>query len=232
MKELFKYQEKDIEVKKIEKKVSSSEFMKNINSSKAVAKKCQTRMLEINSESKKICEEIEKINSVKLKGLEVVKKYLNTDTSKLDEKSVLELVNKIKPINRNLEELILRLNNLERRMKSLLNEFSECKKQIISSKKVHDENKIKLDELQKSVEPELEKAKQELLVQEKKVNPELLAKYKNLKREGVFPVLFKIQGGKNCGYCRVEQPIHKIEKMKITGYTECEQCHRINLLDD
>ncbi len=232
MKELYKYQEKDIELKKIEKKVSNSEFMKNINLSKATAKKCQTRMLEINVESKKVCDEIDKINSVKLKGLEVVKKYLSTDMQSLDEKSVLELVNKIKPINKNLEELILRLNNLNKRMASLINEFNDCKKQIIASKKIHDENKIKLDELQKQLEPEIEKAKQELLAQEKKVNPELLQKYRNAKREGAFPVLVKLADGKNCGYCRVEQPIHKIEKMKVTGYTECEQCHRINLYED
>ncbi|MGN1208099.1 MAG: hypothetical protein ACI4TI_01375 [Christensenellales bacterium] len=232
MKELFKYQEKDVELKKVEKKVMSSEFMKNINQSKACAKKCQTRMIEINAESKKICDEIEKINSVKLKGLDVVQKYLSTDTTKLDEKSVLELVNKIKPVNKNLEELILRLNNLDARMKNLLNEFNECKKQIIASKKIHDENKLKIDELQKTIEPELEKAKQELQIQEKNVNPELLQKYRNAKREGIFPVLVKLQNGKNCGYCRVEQPIHKLEKMKVTGYTECEQCHRINLIDD
>lgn len=231
MKELFKYQERDIDVKKIEKKINNSEYMKNINASKALAKKCQTRMLEINSESKLIFDEITKINMVKLKGLDLVNKYLNTDTSTLDEKTVLELVNKIKPIKKNLEELILRLTSLQRKMENLLKEFNDCKKQIISSKKVHDENKEKLDALQKTIEPELEKAKQELLKQEKKVNPELLQKYKNLKREGVFPVLVKLIDGKNCGYCRVEQPIHKLEKMKITGYTECEQCHRINLID-
>lgn len=231
MKELFKYQEKDIEVKKLEKKVTNSEFMKSINSSKSIAKKCQTRMLEINTESKQVSDEIAKINMVKLKGLDLVEKYLSTDTTELNEKSVLELVNKIKPIKKNLEELILRLSSLERKMDSLLNEFNDCKKQIISSKKVHDENKVKLDELQKSVDPEIEKAKQELLCQEKKVNPELLQKYRNAKREGIFPVLVKLIDGKNCGYCRVEQPIHKLEKMKIAGFTECEQCHRINLID-
>ena len=231
MKELYKYQEKDMELKKIEKKVNNSEFMKNINSSKSIAKKCQNRMLEINLESKKIFDEISKINSVKTKGLDLVQKYLNTDTAKLDEKSVLELVNKIKPIKKNLEELILRLSSLQKKMEALLNEFNDCKKQIISSKKIHDENKIKLDALQKNIEPELEKAKQELSKQEKNVNPELLQKYRNAKREGVFPVLVKLIDGKNCGYCRVEQPIHKLEKMKITGYTECEQCHRINLVD-
>ncbi len=230
MKELYNYQEKDIELKKLEKKITNSEFMKKINSSKDLARKNQARMIEINEESKKVLDEIEKINSVKIKGLNLVEKYVQSDINSLNEQSVLEVVNKIKPIDKNLEELISRLTRLEIKMKTLMKDFNECKKQIISSKKIHDENKAKLIELEKEFAGEIERAKKELLAQEKKVDPELIMKYKNAKREGIFPVLVKLDG-KNCGYCRVEQAIHKVEKLKLNGFTECEQCHRIIILD-
>jgi len=227
MKELWKYQEIDIELKKVEKKVNASEYIKKVNFSKEQARKAQNRMLEINAESKRIAEDIDKIISVKAKGIDLVQKYIETDINGLSEKDVLGLANKIKPIKKNLDELISRLISLENRMKKLLEEFENCKKQVISSKKVHDENKVLLDKLRAEIEPEIDVARQKLQKQEKNVKPELLQKYRNLKREGVFPVLVKLQDGKNCGYCRVEQSMGKKEKLKINGYTECEQCHRI-----
>jgi len=231
MKELWKYQELDMELKRVEKKVSASEYIKKVNLSKEQAKKAQNRMLEINLEAKKITEEINKIISVKAKGMELVQKYTETNIDGLSEKDVLAISNKIKPIKKNLDELISRLNSLEIKMKKLLEEFENCKKQVINSKKIHDENKVLLDKLRAEIEPEIEVARQNLQKQEKNVKPELIQKYRNLKREGIFPVLVKLQDGKNCGHCRVEQSMGKKEKLKINGYTECEQCHRIIISD-
>lgn len=229
MKELYKYQELDIELKRLEKKLNNNEYVKKVNFSKETAKNCQIRMLEINNESKKLLEEIDKITTVKTKGIELVKKYTETDLSSLDEKSVLEIVNKIKPIKKNIEELISRLTILENRMNSILEEFDNLKKQILSSKKIFEENKVMIDKLKTELEPKIESIKKSLAIQEKNIKPELFQKYRNLKREGIFPVLVKLTDGKNCGYCRLEQSIHKLDKIKINGYTECEQCHRVIL---
>lgn len=227
MKELLKYQEIDIELKKLEKKVNGSEYFKNVNKSKEVAKKSQLKMIDLNEEAKKISDDINKIVQVKEKGLELVKKYSNMNIDNMQEKEVPEIVNKIKPIKKNLEELITRLYNLQQKMIKILEEFDNLKKQIISSKKIHDENKVHLDKLKLEIEPDAEKIRAKLQAQEKKVNPELIQKYRNLKREGVFPVIVSLKDGKNCGYCRVEQSIHKLEKLKFNGFTDCEQCHRI-----
>lgn len=232
MLELKKYQDIDIELKKLEKQITASECYKKVNSSKELARKLQNRRIEINVESKKVAEEIDKIIQVKAKGLDLVKKYTEIDITKLDEKTVLEVSNKIKPIKKNLEELISRLNSLQNKMTQLLDEFENSKKQIMASKKVYDDNKVLLDELKQEKEPEIEKVRKQLASQEAKVNPELFQKYRNLKREGVFPVLVNLKDGKNCGYCRVEQSMHKLEKLKLNGYTECEQCHRIILNDN
>ncbi len=232
MNELYKYQQLDIELKKIEKKFTASEYNKKIHASKETAKKSQMRMLTINEEAKKLAEEINKITQVKAKGLELVKKYTETNLDNLDEKTCIDIVNKIKPIMKNLDELITRLNILENSMKKYLDEFDNCKKQVISSKKVFDENKVELDKLKQQVEPETVGIKEAMLKQEKNINPELLQKYKNAKREGVFPVIVKLTDGKNCGYCRMAQSIHKLDDIKTKGYTECEQCHRINIQDE
>ena len=116
-------------------------------------------------------------------------------------------------------------------MKRLLDEFDNSKKQIISSKKIFDENKVELDKLKKQVEPEVNIIKEKLLKQEKNIKPELLMKYRNVKREGIFPVIVKLTDGKSCGYCRMAQSIHKLDDIKSKGYTECEQCHRIIIQD-
>jgi len=232
MKELMKYQQIDIELKKVEKKVNGSEVNKKLNSLKESAKKCQLRMLSINEEARKINEEINKITQVKLKGIELVKKYTETNINNLNEQTCLEVVNKIKPTMKNLDELISRLNSLENKIKALLEEFDNCKKQIIQSKKAFDENKGELDKLKKEIEPETSVIKERLLEQEKKVKPELITKYRGMKREGIFPVIVKLTDGKSCGYCRMMQSNFKLDDIKTKGYTECEQCHRIIVSDE
>lgn len=232
MKELKKYQDIDIEVKKLEKKIYNSEYIKKINSSKETAKNSQLKMIELNEEARKILNEIDKIITVKQKGLELVKKYSETDLNTLNEDSVLEINNKVKPIRKNLDELIIRLNTLHSRLTAILEEFEGCRKQVISSKKLFDENKVLLDKLKADIEPQIEKVKIELQKQEKNIKPELFQKYRNMKRDGIFPVLVNLVDEKNCGYCRMEQSIHKLDNLKLNGYTECEQCHRIIINQD
>ena len=61
---------------------------------------------------------------------------------------------------------------------------------------------------------------------EKEIEPEVLNKYKSLRKDGIMPVFVKLVN-RSCGYCRVELPNSTIDKLKLNGQTECEHCRRI-----
>lgn len=220
---ILKYQEVDVALHKLQEKLNNNESYKKINASREVAKNMQVKMLKLNSDAQNLALELEKLLAVKEKGIKAVEKHLNSNSDNML-KETLERVNQT---NKQLTELAIRIKNNEIKMRNLLKEYEDARKQIIDSKKIHDANKQNIENLQTTLAPEIEKLKKELIVLEKNVEPEVLAKYKQLKRENVFPAFVKIDG-KNCGFCRVELPIHKLEKLRLNGVTECEHCRKIN----
>lgn len=220
---ILKYQEVDVMLHKLQNKLNNNESYKKINESREVAKTMQVKMLKLNSDAQNLAQELDKLLAVKEKGIKAVERHIASN----QDDNIKEVLEKINQTNKQLTELAIRIKNNEIKMRNLLKEFDDAKKQIKESKKIHDENKQKIENLKNSLTPEIEKVKKELLSLEKTVEPEVLAKYKQLKKENIFPVFVKLNG-KNCGFCRVELPIHKLEKLRLNGVTECEHCRKIN----
>ena len=221
---ILKYQEVDVALHKLQNKLNNNESYRKINESRETAKSMQSKMLKLNADAQNLALELDKLLAVKEKGIKAVEKHLNAKDTDDVLKETLERINQT---NKQLTELAIRIKNNEIKMRNLLKEFDDAKKQILDSKKIHDENRQKIETLKSSLAPEIERVKKELLSLEKTVEPEVMAKYKQLRKENILPVFVKLNG-KNCGYCRVEFPIHKLEKIKLNGVTECEHCRRIN----
>lgn len=220
---ILKYQEVDVLLHKLQNKLNNNESYKKINESREIAKNMQTIMLKLNSDAQNLSLELEKLLAVKEKGIKAVEKHINANSDDM----LKETLDRVNQTNKQLAELVIRIKNNEIKMRNLLKEFENAKKQILDSKKIHDANKQNIEELKSKLTPEIEKVKKELLSLEKNVEPDVLAKYKQLRKENILPVFVKIND-KNCGYCRVEFPIHKLEKLRLNGVTECEHCRRIN----
>jgi fructoselysine-6-P-deglycase FrlB-like protein len=111
-------------------------------------------------------------------------------------------------------------------IKNILKEFENTKIAAIKAKETHKESKAKYEALVAEINPKMEAVKKEMLALEGSINEKLLAKYKAVKRDNVYPVFVTLNNG-NCGGCRMMIPMGKVNKIKTDGYIVCEHCGRV-----
>ena len=72
----------------------------------------------------------------------------------------------------------------------------------------------------------METLKKQIKALEKGLDAELFSKYKELRKDGVFPMFVELND-KSCGGCRTNLPSSTLERIKEHGYIRCENCRRI-----
>ena len=133
---------------------------------------------------------------------------------------------KTKQTANQLEELAKRFAEHQNNVKTVVQNYKVARKNWIDCKTKRDALKQKQEEANNSSQPEIEKLKEEMAKLEKSIQATNLAKYKNVKQDGIFPVLVPLQENR-CGGCRMLLSTSAIEKLKAEGLYECEQCRRL-----
>ena len=90
----------------------------------------------------------------------------------------------------------------------------------------HKENKDIYDNFVGEVEPKIKKLQTSLKEKEKSLDKELYEKYKNLRKDGIFPIVVELRDN-TCGGCGMGLASNTLERIKQKGYIQCEQCRRI-----
>ena len=225
--QILKYQNLDAELLKLEKDLESNESREQANLITKFVKDATDRTKQLNEEATTLIKELEKLKEVENKGVEHVVKLAKQELGELSEPELRDIEIKITNASKNLKELERRLITQMEKVKSVLLEFENTKKKIILARQKHKDHKEKYDAMLKEVTPKLEEMKKDLQKLEKIVDKELFDKYKELRKDGVFPILVPLQDGKACGGCRSSLPSSTIEKLKQNDTIRCENCRRI-----
>jgi predicted nucleic acid-binding Zn-ribbon protein len=169
-----------------------------------------------------------KAAGLKNQAIELTNKYLKTedtlkDFSNIDElveegadiafykKNALALSDKLKKIKAELNELTASVNATDA-------EYQKFKKQVIEMQKKYKEAFDKYNAVKKS--------KAELKAASADVSPETMEKYKNKRKERVFPVVGQLKDNR-CPFCGMEPPLAARSKLTGGGTIECDNCRRI-----
>ena len=88
------------------------------------------------------------------------------------------------------------------------------------------EAKEKFEAKKMEMQPKLTEIETKLKSLEKEISPEIMAKYKTLRSDGIFPILVPVVN-KCCGGCRMEIPSSTLDKLKTNKVTQCEHCRRV-----
>lgn len=223
---ILDYQKKDGELFKIENALAKSEFKKNYQDMVAIVKKAQEKSLNLENQAGIILNEYALLNKTFAENNANAQKLASKDLSKLSENEIQSLTNAINTLTNNLSILEKKILQTAERLNVALNEFDSAKKNYSAAKFKYAENKKKYDELALSKEQEIAQIKKELLELEKGIDPKLMAKYKQLRQDRIFPV-FAPLSSRSCGICMLELSAVEVDKVKNQGYLECENCHRI-----
>lgn len=225
MKEILNYQEIDMQLKKVENDILSSDERKNASREQQYLKECQKKLQELNS----ICGTmIKKYDQLKNVYADMMKKseMLSKSIDGANEKKLEGLSEASTGIVSNLKTLEKELQNLSRKLETYVSDFEKIMRFAHNSKRKLEENKRAYNQLKIDKEPEIKELKKQLAAAEKTVDKALIAKYLSKHNEKNLPV-FVSAANDRCGGCRMELPARAIEKLKKAKYIECENCGRV-----
>jgi predicted nucleic acid-binding Zn-ribbon protein len=192
----------------------------------AFVKDAQIKIVNLEKSAKNLYDEYKEVTLEYEKNFKKIKALTSSDLDKANDNKLnsnLELVNQF---SSDLFSLERKLNNIISSINTTLKEFETTKNNVIIARKKHAESKNKLSEIEKEYEPKIKELKTKLNKLEAKVNPAIMQKYKNYKKDNIFPVFVSLND-KRCGYCRFELPSGKIDKLKNEDFITCEQCGRL-----
>lgn len=224
MQEIIKYQEIDMNIKKLDAELKSSANRKNAAEMQQYLKDSQSKLVSLDENAKALSDQYEKAVAIyndfvsKLENL--VQEVDKASVDKID--SLNGLIDKFsadaKKLDNHISTLQGRMNAVARDVENIMNNAKKAKRnlEIYRAEYLKEKDKI---------EPELNKLKAELEVQKKKVSADLLAKY-NTKSDGrVFDIFVPEINGR-CKGCRMEISAGKMSKLISDGIIECENCGR------
>lgn len=227
---ILQYQRLNNKLLAIKRDFESNKEKENMTKFATLAKDNQNKLVEIDIESKKAIDNFNKCKATYeklLKEIEEVK----------DNQNQLTFEQKSKFIER-AEQISTQLANMERNLSTqveltnnLLKQFEICKNNIVKYKALYNDSKQKCGEIEQKFEPQINEIKQEMLDLEKKIDANLLTKYKQLRQDKIFPVIVQLNAN-SCGGCSMEFSSAHINDLKSKGYLECEHCRRINYIEN
>lgn len=225
-KNVLEYQKKDGELIKIERELNSHPSRKISSEMIGVVKKAQERSVQLESHAGALSKDFEALQKAYKENVSQIEKFVSKDLESLSQKDLESISEACNAILNNMNILEKKLFSAAENLNITLNEFEKTKKQYGAARAKYGEHKQVYDALFKQKEPEINAIKAELAKLEGGIEPKLLAKYKQLRSDKLFPAFVRLND-KSCGGCRMELSAAEIEKVKTNGYMECDNCHRI-----
>lgn len=217
---ILKYQEFDRQIRNLEKESSNMEEKQIMNKMIAYVKDAQNKSGALENSAKQLVEDYNRTKKEYEQTLSNIQKLV-TSTEQND-----KTINLINTYSSDLYMLERKLNIIVTKTQEILKQFGVAKNNVIKAKQKHKECKEKYDAKVNEITPKIAKLRQEQKKLESSLNEKILAKYKGVLHDNIFPVLVPVNN-KLCGGCRIEIPMGKMDKLKNDGFIICEQCGRI-----
>lgn len=226
MNRILEYQRLDIELNKLKKSNLNNEDKANMAKFKGYFGDSQNKAFALENDAKKLIQEYTNLKKQYEQNFEKVQKLTNTNLDNVSLEDVDGILSNINSLSSELFLLERNINIIITKIKNSLKDFEATKNNIIKAKQKYNEYKAKYEQGIKNVEPKIKEIEEKMKGIEKEIEPDVLAKYKAVKADKIFPVYVFYNEG-HCSGCRVEIPTNKINKLKTEGKIVCEQCHRI-----
>lgn len=225
---LLEYQEVDRKLLKIEKELNETEEKKNYAKARKFMRNAQIMLEGYESKAISLMGEFNDLESRYRKVSDQLSEFTEIDFAELEEneEEVAYLKKNALNLSETLKNLKKNLISVKEQMEKMTQEYEKLKKQTISIQKKYKEYKEKYDELAASRETEVAAIKKQLAALEKDIPAEIVERYRNKRKEGVWPVLCKLNG-ERCSVCSMDVPRAALSQLTEKSVIECENCHRI-----
>lgn len=228
LKSLLDYQEIDRNLLKIEKELNATQERKNYVKARKFMKNAQTTLEGYESKAISLTGEFKDLDARFHNLLDRLKEFSEIDYSELEEneEEVAYLKKNAQSLAENLKTMKKNLQAVKEQMENMTQEYEKLKKQTLVMQRQYKEYKEQYDSVVKSREGEVNEIRAKLSELEKDIPAEILERYKNKRKEGLWPVLCKLNGDR-CAFCSMDLPKAAISKLASSKVIECENCHRL-----
>ena len=225
MKKMLEYQKLDIELSKLYKMKSKNDNNATLTKLKAYIIDFQNKAYKLEEGAEGLVAEYEKLKSQYQNNVDKIQKLTNTNIKDVTLDDVEGILEQINSLSGELYMLDRSINSILEKIRTSLKNFEIVKKNRNTAKTKYNECKAVCEKNEQQLEPKIAEIEKKMKAMEKDLNPELFAKYKELKADNVIPVFVPVEN-KHCSRCRVELPTAKLNKLKAEGTIVCE-CHSI-----
>lgn len=224
-KNLLEYQKLDGKLLALKRDLEKNEVKQTLNKVVVLVKDSQNKLIELEAKAKLSIQEYEKSKADYEKTYTELAKLSKQDVEKLDENQMNDNIEKASQLVNVLSVLERALSSQAENVNAIIKNFEVCRNNIVVYRQKYKESKLKCDELESSTKPKVEEIKKQMHALEKDIDAVLLAKYKQIRQDRIFPVFVPLNNNA-CGGCSMEMPAALMNKLKADGYLECEQCRR------
>ncbi|MGN0819392.1 MAG: hypothetical protein ACI4M6_03225 [Christensenellaceae bacterium] len=228
--DLLNYQEIDSKLKAIEDGLKQSEEFRTFYKAHSYLKNAKESVIQLNDKAgaliNQLNEKFEAFNNLD----EGRKEFEENVIDEADEKQLAFLDKKLQELSKLLNATEQEIARLQQELKNILSQYSETYKTMKAKQAVRDEFKVKYEELAKSKEAEKKNIEKQLSEIEKKIPSQIMAKYKDKRKDGKFPIVIKISDN-FCRRCGTELSLSERERLKQNKIIECTTCHNLIYID-
>jgi predicted nucleic acid-binding Zn-ribbon protein len=224
---LKQYQELEGKTKRINDEINRSEEAKTfrklgqfLKEAQDESKKMEGRASDLNMSYSKLHEQFTKSVSAVSDLESGVDHAEDADELNYVAKRVSELTKSIGILEREISTVQKEMEDIVKRYENLAAKLPVAQKQYADAKNT-------VAKMRKDKDGEFETLKAEAEKLEKKIDPVLLASYKRLRDQGIFPAYVQLNEGNKCGGCQMDIPSGTVSKLDDTNFIICENCGRM-----
>ena len=224
--QILNYQATEAKLIKLQRELNNNKAKDSLAKMVATVKQEQANLITLENQAKEIFDGFEKCKAEYAQVEKALEKLIATPIDDKGEKELADLNKKITDMANKLSNLGRSVSKSSMLANQILKDFERVKKNIIISKEKHKQAKEEYDKVLTTLEPQIEDVKKQLASLEKQIDPKIMARYKQSRNDGIFPVFVPLNG-KSCGGCSMSLSAAYESKLNANGYVECEQCRRL-----
>ena len=224
---LVGYQEKDVELFKIEKELLESEDRKKAITAKKYLESVEENLSKLDFKAGELDMALKSALKEKQELEDDLKELTNALNSLETKEEADFILKKADQILGSIKKLSDEIERLDKDLKAVMQEHGKIALTTKKAKEQYSECGKKYNELKASKQEEINALKEQLAKLEKGVEEGLMTLYKE-KRKSInrCPVLFPLRD-KVCGACGMEFPQNALNKLKGGEVMVCEHCGRL-----
>ena len=225
---LIGYQATDKTLLDIEKALAATEERKKYMQARKFMKNAQAMLETYENKAVALTGELSRLEEQYNGVAAELKEFSEIDFQELEnseggtaffKKNALALADTLRSLKRDLA-------SVREKMEAVTKDYLDLKKKTLVMQKQFKEYKEKYALVEQGKAGEVQEIRSRLAGMEKDIPADVLERYKNRRKEGLWPVLVPLKGDR-CGFCSMELPRAAISKLNEKGAIECENCHRL-----